>query len=228
MPPRQRTQGGNNGPASPAAVPASAADPAASVPSAASHTTKANTATSTTGPVGSSSSSSAKINSNDASAIANSVWKNYVNKTDQRTKLLDVFMVFLVAVGALQFLYCIIGGNFVSCPPFISKRLRHEEWGWYMRECICSRGGRAFGVDGSIDGAPIASEHVRGSNLDALLTVRHHSLSTPSSRASAPPWASSSSPRACASRPTPRTRATLEASPTSGTFYEAPYLNPAF
>ncbi|KAF4309778.1 putative dad family protein [Botryosphaeria dothidea] len=110
MPPRQRTQGGNTAVA--AAVPASAADPAASVPSAASHTTKPATATSSTGAVGSSSSSSSKANSNDAAAIANNVWRNYVNKTDQRTKLLDVFMVFLVAVGALQFLYCVIGGNF--------------------------------------------------------------------------------------------------------------------
>lgn len=109
MPPRQRNQGGNNA-TSPAAAPASAADPAASVPSAASHTTKSSTATSVAGAVGSGSSS--KVNSNDAQAIANSVWRNYVNKTDQRTKLLDVFMVFLVAVGALQFLYCIIGGNF--------------------------------------------------------------------------------------------------------------------
>ncbi|KAL1637190.1 oligosaccharyltransferase complex subunit epsilon [Neofusicoccum ribis] len=110
MPPRQRTQGGNQ-PA--AAVPASAADPTASVPSAAAHTTKASTATSTAGAVGSgSSSSSAKVNPNDATAIVNNVWKNYVHKTDQRTKLLDVFMVFLVAVGALQFLYCVIGGNF--------------------------------------------------------------------------------------------------------------------
>ncbi|KAK0660968.1 Dolichyl-diphosphooligosaccharide--protein glycosyltransferase subunit dad1 [Lasiodiplodia hormozganensis] len=109
MPPRQRNQGGNNA-TSPAAAPASAADPAASVPSAASHTTKSSTATSVSGAVGSGSSS--KVSSNDAQAIVNSVWRNYVNKTDQRTKLLDVFMVFLVAVGALQFLYCVIGGNF--------------------------------------------------------------------------------------------------------------------
>ncbi len=29
-------------------------------------------------------------------------------------KLLDTFMAFLVAVGVLQFVYCLIGGNYVS------------------------------------------------------------------------------------------------------------------
>ncbi|OMP87396.1 Dolichyl-diphosphooligosaccharide--protein glycosyltransferase subunit dad1 [Diplodia seriata] len=105
MPPRQRTQQGGT---TPAAVPASAADPSASVSSAASHTTKASTATSTTGSVG----SSQKVNPNDAQAIVSNVWRNYVNKTDQRTKILDSFMVFLVVVGALQFLYCVVGGNY--------------------------------------------------------------------------------------------------------------------
>ncbi len=39
---------------------------------------------------------------------------NYYNdSTPQRTKLLDVFMVFLVTVGALQFVYCVLAGNYV-------------------------------------------------------------------------------------------------------------------
>ena len=33
--------------------------------------------------------------------------------TPQRTKLIDVFMVFLMVVGALQFVYCVIAGNYV-------------------------------------------------------------------------------------------------------------------
>ncbi|KAM7184905.1 DAD family domain containing protein [Rhypophila sp. PSN 637] len=38
---------------------------------------------------------------------------NYYSKnTPQRTKLLDAFMAFLVAVGALQFLYCVLAGNY--------------------------------------------------------------------------------------------------------------------
>lgn len=37
-----------------------------------------------------------------------------MNKTPQRVKLLDAFMAFLAVVGALQFVYCVIVGNFVS------------------------------------------------------------------------------------------------------------------
>jgi oligosaccharyltransferase complex subunit epsilon len=42
------------------------------------------------------------------------VVNHYVNTTPQRTKLIDVFLGFLAVVGALQFLYCILAGNFVS------------------------------------------------------------------------------------------------------------------
>lgn len=52
--------------------------------------------------------------SNDAQDIVQGVWNRYVEKTPQRTKLLDSFMLFLVAVGALQFLYVVLVGNFVS------------------------------------------------------------------------------------------------------------------
>ena len=35
-------------------------------------------------------------------------------------KLIDVFMGFLVTVGVLQFVYAVIGGNYVSaCSPFL-------------------------------------------------------------------------------------------------------------
>jgi len=52
-------------------------------------------------------------NAQDAQQIALSVWNNYVDATPQRTKLLDAFMVFLMLVGALQFVYCVIAGNYV-------------------------------------------------------------------------------------------------------------------
>lgn len=52
--------------------------------------------------------------SNDAQDIVQGVWNRYVEKTSQRTKLLDSFMLFLVVVGALQFLYVVLVGNFVS------------------------------------------------------------------------------------------------------------------
>lgn len=58
--------------------------------------------------------SSTPKNSNDAQAIVQGIWQNYVDKTPQRTKLIDAFMAFLVVVGALQFVYCVIVGNYVS------------------------------------------------------------------------------------------------------------------
>ncbi|KAK6541198.1 oligosaccharyltransferase complex subunit epsilon [Orbilia ellipsospora] len=44
--------------------------------------------------------------------VANAIWVKYIKETPQRTKLIDVFMVFLVAVGAVQFLYCVLAGNY--------------------------------------------------------------------------------------------------------------------
>ncbi|KAK4252283.1 hypothetical protein C7999DRAFT_36808 [Corynascus novoguineensis] len=44
--------------------------------------------------------------------IAHNVLTHYLNTTPQRTKLLDAFMAFLVAVGALQFAYCVLAGNY--------------------------------------------------------------------------------------------------------------------
>jgi len=38
----------------------------------------------------------------------------YQDKTPQRTKLIDAFLGFLVVVGALQFVYCVLAGNYVS------------------------------------------------------------------------------------------------------------------
>ncbi len=53
----------------------------------------------------------------------------------QRTKLTDAFMAFLVVVGGVQFLYCLVVGNYVSSCFF----------GWLgfgmacMREGECGR-----------------------------------------------------------------------------------------
>ncbi|KAF2858786.1 oligosaccharyl transferase [Piedraia hortae CBS 480.64] len=49
---------------------------------------------------------------NNFQAIAQGVWKNYVDNTAQRMKLLDAFLAFLVVTGVLQFLYCILVGNY--------------------------------------------------------------------------------------------------------------------
>lgn len=50
--------------------------------------------------------------------IALHVWHQYTATTSQRTLLLDAFMVFLVLVGGLQFLYCVLAGNYVRPVPF--------------------------------------------------------------------------------------------------------------
>ncbi|KAL2270103.1 hypothetical protein VTJ83DRAFT_2287 [Remersonia thermophila] len=44
--------------------------------------------------------------------IVGNVFSHYLSTTPQRTKLLDAFMAFLVAVGALQFAYCVLAGNY--------------------------------------------------------------------------------------------------------------------
>lgn len=60
---------------------------------------------------------SSKSNSNlSAQQIAAGIWQDYLDTTPQRTKIIDVFMAFLVVVGVLQFVYCVIVGNFVCSP----------------------------------------------------------------------------------------------------------------
>ena len=53
-------------------------------------------------------------------AIVQGVWDGYVAKTPQRTKLVDVFMAFLVFVGGVQFVYCVLAGNYVRRCVFYS------------------------------------------------------------------------------------------------------------
>ncbi|OAQ72160.1 DAD family protein [Pochonia chlamydosporia 170] len=40
------------------------------------------------------------------------IYQYYMKETPQRTKLIDVFLSFLVVVAALQFLYCVLAGNY--------------------------------------------------------------------------------------------------------------------
>ncbi|KAL5339323.1 defender against death DAD protein [Aspergillus crustosus] len=46
------------------------------------------------------------------SDIAVHVWQQYLTTTPQRTLLLDAFMAFLVLVGGVQFVYCVVAGNY--------------------------------------------------------------------------------------------------------------------
>lgn len=49
----------------------------------------------------------------DWDKVLQNIYQYYTNETPQRTKLIDVFLVFIAVVGALQFLYCILAGNYV-------------------------------------------------------------------------------------------------------------------
>lgn len=81
----------------------------------ASSTTSAPAASTPTPTPKSLSSGPATLKTNASAAeIAQHVWQQYLATTPQRTLLLDAFMVFLVLVGGLQFLYCILAGNYVS------------------------------------------------------------------------------------------------------------------
>lgn len=55
------------------------------------------------------------------------IHQHYVKETPQRTKLIDVFLFFLVVVGGLQFLYCVLAGNYVRCPPLPLVLLRQKK-----------------------------------------------------------------------------------------------------
>merc|ERR1712014_469419 len=100
------TMAPKKGSPSPAAVPASAAKPTTSVSSAAGQPTKpANKPASANTP------NSIK-NAQDVQQIGFAVWNNYMDTTPQRVKLLDSFMAFLIVVAGIQFLYCLIAGNF--------------------------------------------------------------------------------------------------------------------
>ncbi|KAM3506032.1 hypothetical protein MY11210_007724 [Beauveria gryllotalpidicola] len=44
--------------------------------------------------------------------VFQNIYTHYTKETAQRTKLIDVFLVFLVVVGALQFAYCVLAGNY--------------------------------------------------------------------------------------------------------------------
>jgi hypothetical protein len=64
--------------------------------------------------VAASSKSSVKFSANQSpQEVALGIWKNYLDTTPQRTKLIDVFIAFLVVVGVLQFVYCVLVGNYV-------------------------------------------------------------------------------------------------------------------
>jgi len=128
------------------AVTATPPPPAAPIPgTTTSTTTSSSTTTPPAAPTGKQSAASRPPAANGAGAqtwdkIFGNVLQHYLDTTPQRTKLLDAFMAFLVAVGALQFLYCILAGNYVrDTPPF------------FLWSCRFTSGG-GVGMDGWMDG----------------------------------------------------------------------------
>ena len=62
------------------------------------------------------------INATNWDKVVLNIYDHYITHTPQRTKLLDVFLGFLVVVGALQFLYCILAGNYVRVETGETRR----------------------------------------------------------------------------------------------------------
>ncbi|KAL2433273.1 hypothetical protein ABEF95_003195 [Exophiala dermatitidis] len=89
----------------PAPVAAAKPPPAARTPSGSIIATPSTTAAK---PVSQSSLSSRS----SAQEIIVHVWNRYLQDTPSRTMLLDVFMAFLVVIGGVQFLYCVVAGNY--------------------------------------------------------------------------------------------------------------------
>ncbi|KAG5999304.1 hypothetical protein E4U54_001929 [Claviceps lovelessii] len=87
-------------------IPAQASAPAASTPA------KAPSSSLTSSSSSSFSSSSSKSSRANWDQVLLNIYQHYTKETPQRTKLIDVFLFFLVVVGGLQFLYCVLAGNY--------------------------------------------------------------------------------------------------------------------
>jgi oligosaccharyltransferase complex subunit epsilon len=64
--------------------------------------------------------------------IVANVLGHYQKSTPQRTKLIDVFLAFLVVVGALQFLYCILAGNYVRARASLRAAYTHRDFADFL------------------------------------------------------------------------------------------------
>ncbi|MCJ1331468.1 hypothetical protein MMC10_008159 [Thelotrema lepadinum] len=75
-------------------------------------TTTTSTTPKTPSKLSSTSSSSSTSAGSSPQEIITHLWNSYVDKTPQRTKLIDAFMAFLMVVGGVQFVYCVLMGNY--------------------------------------------------------------------------------------------------------------------
>lgn len=54
--------------------------------------------------------------------VLGNIYQYYMKETPQRTKLIDVFLAFIAVVGALQFVYCVLAGNYVRLGRYVALR----------------------------------------------------------------------------------------------------------
>ncbi|KAI5366303.1 hypothetical protein Slin15195_G078240 [Septoria linicola] len=94
----------------PATIPASSATSSATQPRTVTSKTFENKSAPTTS--SSSSSTASQLRAQDFQSIVTHIWNNYNQNTAQRVKLIDTFMGFLLVVGVLQFVYCVLAGNY--------------------------------------------------------------------------------------------------------------------
>ncbi|KAG6025182.1 hypothetical protein E4U41_001596 [Claviceps citrina] len=102
MAPRKNVRDRPTTPSTPA-VAAQESAPAAQTP------TKASSSSLSSSSSFPSSSKGSRANWNE---VLVNIYQHYIKETPQRTKLIDVFLFFLVVVGGLQFLYCVLAGNY--------------------------------------------------------------------------------------------------------------------
>lgn len=75
-------------------------------------------------------SSSAKSTGTTANwdAVLVNIYQYYMKETPQRTKLIDLFLLFLAVVGGLQFLYCVLAGNYARLPRAWRRGTKPLTW----------------------------------------------------------------------------------------------------
>ncbi|OAA64809.1 Defender against death DAD protein [Cordyceps fumosorosea ARSEF 2679] len=85
---------------------------AASTTAAAATSTEKQTVTPTAPSAAAKRSPTTKSGATSWDVVFQNIYTHYLKETTQRTKLIDVFLAFLVVVGALQFAYCVLAGNY--------------------------------------------------------------------------------------------------------------------
>ncbi|OJD26359.1 hypothetical protein ACJ73_02260 [Blastomyces percursus] len=90
---------------------ASSASPASQAQSASASSSTPTPTKATLNPILTNASASLSSNSQTQDIVVG-IWRQYLAQTPKRTLQLDAFMAFLLIVGGVQFLYCILAGNY--------------------------------------------------------------------------------------------------------------------